>query len=313
MIVELTEQPQLIPYTVEDLDGQKSTAIIWVPGVGQQVPTLAKDEVIEVVAGQSVTVDLNEWVKVRDGRSPRLTQTDRIKLIGADGSDPVAGNGTALKYTAGQDYVGPGFAQLRGHRRLRPGRSRRPEIDPQHPHQGPARTPTGTTRRCCWAASWTCPRADSATTDLARLTSDPDDGDVGPDEVRTGGRRARQASTRALTGRTLKASAKDGADAGTSGAVQVKAKDPRGLEATATYQLTVTASNRPKPVANDDVEPNAAAGKPVTVQVLANDANPFPETALKIVSAVTETGQGSAVAVRRLRNRDPGRPVSRAP
>ena len=47
MIVELTEQPQLIPYTVEDVDGQKSTAIIWVPGLGQQVPTLAKDEVIE--------------------------------------------------------------------------------------------------------------------------------------------------------------------------------------------------------------------------------------------------------------------------
>ena len=54
MVVDLTEQPQLIPYTVEDVDGQKSTAIIWVPGLGQQVPTLAKDEVIEVVAGQSV-------------------------------------------------------------------------------------------------------------------------------------------------------------------------------------------------------------------------------------------------------------------
>ena len=66
------------------------------PGLGQQVPTLAKDEVLEVVAGQSVTVDLNEWVKVREGRSPRLTQTDRIKLIGADGSNPVPANGTAV-------------------------------------------------------------------------------------------------------------------------------------------------------------------------------------------------------------------------
>ncbi len=77
-----------MPYTVEDVDGQKSTAIIWVPGIGQQVPTLAKDEVVELVSGQSVTVNLSEWVKVREGRSPRLTQTDRIKLIGADGSDP---------------------------------------------------------------------------------------------------------------------------------------------------------------------------------------------------------------------------------
>ena len=47
-------------------------------------------------------------------------------------------------------------------------------------------------------------------------------------------------------------------------------------------------------MANDDLEPNAAAGKPVTVRVLDNDANPFPDTALKIVSAATETGQGTA-------------------
>jgi hypothetical protein len=292
MVVELTEQPQLIPYTVEDVDGQKSTAIIWVPGVGQQVPTLAKDEVIELVAGQSVTVDLKEWVKVRDGRSPRLTQTDRIKLIGADGSDPVANNGTALKYTAGQDYVGPGslsFEVTDGSgpddpAGLKATLSIRTKVLPDPNRNNPP---------VLLGSQVEVPKADSTTTDLSRLTTDPDDGDLDKMKYELVGA-VPAGFDASIDGKTLKASAKDGTDTGTGGAVQVKAKDPRGLEATATYQLTVTASNRPKPVANDDLEPNAAAGKPVTVRVLDNDANPFPDTALKIVSAVTETGQGSA-------------------
>ncbi|MDP9981493.1 hypothetical protein J2W14_000873 [Pseudarthrobacter oxydans] len=292
MIVELTEQPQLIPYTVEDLDGQKSTAIIWVPGVGQQVPTLAKDEVIELVAGQSVTVDLKEWVKVREGRSPRLTQTDRIKLIGADGSDPVAGNGTALKYTAGQDYVGPGslsFEVTDGSgpddpAGLKSTLSIRTRVLPDPNRNNPP---------VLLGSPVEVPKADSTTTDLARLTTDPDDGDVDRMKYELAGG-VPAGFDASIDGTSLKTSAKDGTAAGATGAVQIKATDPRGLEATATYQLTVTASNRPKPVANDDAEANAAAGKPVTVRVLDNDANPFPETALKIVSASTETGQGSA-------------------
>ena len=292
MMVELTEQPQLIPYTVEDVDGQKSTAIIWVPGMGQQVPTLAKDEVIELIAGQSITVDLKEWVKVRDGRSPRLTQTDRIKLIGADGSDPVAGNGTALKYSAGKDYVGPGslsFEVTDGSgpddpAGLKATLSIRTNVLPDPNRNNPP---------VLLGSQVEIPKADSTSTDLSKLTTDPDDGDEDKMKFELVGA-VPAGFDASMDGKTLKASAKDGTDAGASGAVQVKARDPRGLEATATYQLTVTASNRPKPVANDDVEPNAAAGKPVTVNVLANDANPFPETALKIVGVATETGQGEA-------------------
>ncbi|WP_285240931.1 Ig-like domain-containing protein [Pseudarthrobacter sp. MEB009] len=290
VIVELTEAPQLIPYTVEDVDGQQSTAVIWVPGLGQQVPTLAKDDVVEVIAGQSATVDLTEWVKVRDGRSPRLTQADRIKFIGADGADPTAGSATSLKYTAGIDYVGPGsmtFEVTDGSGPddpdgLKSTLSIRTRVLPDPNRNNPPEL---------LGSALDVPMGDSASLDLRSLTSDPDgdDADNMSYEIQGGAPAGFSAS---LDGSVLKASAGSSAT-GTTAAVQVKAKDPRGLEATATYQLAVTASNRPKPVANDDLEPNAAAGKPVTVNVLANDSNPFPETALKITAAGAETGSGN--------------------
>lgn len=292
VVVQLTEKPQLIPYTVEDVDGLKATAIIWVPGVGQQIPTLAKDDIIEMLAGQSVTADLGEWVKVREGHSPRLTQTDRIKLIGADDGDPVANNGTAIKYTAGKDYVGPGSITFEvtdgsgpddpnGLKSILSIRTKvLPDPNTNHP-------PT------LLGSSIEVPQSDTVGTDLAKLTSDPDQDDVQKMRYEiVGGSPA--GFTVGIEGQTLRASADNGTRPGTNGTVQVKAKDPRGLEATASYKLSATASNRPKAVANDDVEPNAAAGKPVTINVVDNDSNPFPETPLKVVSVATETGQGTA-------------------
>ena len=58
--------------------------------------------------------------------------------------------------------------------------------------------------------------------------------------------------------------------------------------------VTVVASTRPLPRANPDEVPDAHQGEAVTVDALANDANPFPEEPLTVVGAVVETGQGSA-------------------
>jgi hypothetical protein len=263
-----------------------------VPGLGQQVPTLAKDEVLEVVAGQSVTADLNDWVKVRDGRSPRLTQTDRIKLIGADGSNPVAGGGTAVRYSADKDYVGPGsitFEVTDGTgpddpAGLKSTLSIRTRVLPDPNRNNPP---------VLLGGSVDVPLGDSASADLAKLTTDPDADDADNMKYEVAGA-VPQGFNVSIDGASLKVSAKDSLRPGDGGAVQVKAKDPRGLDSTATFRLAVTATNRAKPVANDDIEENAAAGKPVSVKVLANDANPFPDTPLKIIGVATETGQGAA-------------------
>lgn len=292
MIVELTEGPQLIPYSVEDVDGQKATAIIWVPGLGQQVPTLAKDDVLELVSGQSVTIDLNDWVKVRDGRTPRITQTDRIRLIGGDGSDPVTGP-ASLRYTAGAEYVGPGSISFEvtdgtavdDPAGLKATLSIRTKVLPDPNRNNPP---------VLLGADVTVPKGETRTLDLSRLTEDPDKDDLAAMKYQLAGGNTNSFDV-STDGKSLKVSTDAATATGVTGAVVVKATDQRGLEASATYQLSVTASDRPQPVANDDVEDNAAAGKQVSVNVLANDTNPFPETPLKIIEATVETGDGTAL------------------
>ena len=83
-----------------DADGQSSTAVIWVPGQGQQVPTLAKTDVVEVMAGKEIVLNLNDYVRVREGRTPRITVADRVAVQGGSNENLIAGNGTALRYLA---------------------------------------------------------------------------------------------------------------------------------------------------------------------------------------------------------------------
>ena len=43
VVVTLAPADQLIPYTVTDIDGQ-ATAVMWIPGQGEQYPTLASTD-----------------------------------------------------------------------------------------------------------------------------------------------------------------------------------------------------------------------------------------------------------------------------
>ena len=93
------------------------------------------------------------------------------------------------------------------------------------------------------------PMGDSASIDLRRLTSDPDGDDV--DKMKYELLDGTPAGfTVSVDGRNLKVSAADSSRAGTAGAVQVKARDPRGLEATATL-----------PAVRDGLQPAQTGGQ----------------------------------------------------
>ncbi|WP_052663473.1 Ig-like domain-containing protein [Psychromicrobium lacuslunae] len=292
--VTLTKDPQLIPYTVTDVDGLKATAIIWVPGLGKQYPVLSKNDHLQVVAGKTVTMDLNEWVKVRDGHSPKLTQVDKIALIGADkGSDVVAGNGTGVVYHAKSDFYGVGSITFevmdgsdpQGEDVLKSTLTVLVDVkaDPSH-----NRPPQFT------SSSVEVAKGETKEVDLSTLAKDPDQDDNANLKFSLDGEKPAGFDVD-LNDKTLKLQVKGDVKAGANGIVPLKVTDGKSPEVKAQLTVVATSTNKPLAVANDDFVDDAQAGKTNSVAVLANDVNPFPETPLSLSDVVVEVG-GSAIA-----------------
>ncbi|MBP2411449.1 hypothetical protein JOF48_000248 [Arthrobacter stackebrandtii] len=106
--VQLAPAEQLVPYTLTDQDGLTSTAVVWVPGLDKQYPTLKKTDVIELTAGESSMLKLNDYVQVREGRKPRITEAAKVSMIGAPSKDTIEGDGNELRYTPDIKFYGKG-------------------------------------------------------------------------------------------------------------------------------------------------------------------------------------------------------------
>jgi hypothetical protein len=90
----------------------------------------------------------------------------------------------------------------------------------------------------------------------------------------------------------LRVSADAGTPKGSAATIRLRIDDGTTEPVEGFVNVRVTASTRELPTANDDVVDEAHQGKTVTVPVLANDVNPFPDTPLEITTALVETGQG---------------------
>ena len=291
--VALTAAPQVLAYSVTDGDGLRAWAFVHVPGTDSAAPALAPGAALEVPAGGAAEVRLADVVVVRSGRTPRLTAVSSVSATNADGA-PLVVDETTLRYAPAAGFSGPASLVFE-------------VTDGAGPDDPAGRTAVltlpvtvtpGENRPPAWrgAAVQVAPGEEAAVVDLAGAVEDPDPDDAGRLRFSAPGAVPAGLQVR-LDGSRLSVSAAADVAKGTSATLALQVTDGSTPAVEAPVTVTVTASTRPLAKAVDDVVADADQGRAVTVEVLANDANPFPGTPLRLAPAVVvESGSGRAVA-----------------
>ncbi|MEV8180221.1 Ig-like domain-containing protein [Specibacter sp. NPDC078692] len=293
--IDLGPLDQMVPYTVTDQDGQKSTAVIWVPGLDKQYPVLKSKEIIRLTAGESAVMELSDYVQVREGRTPRLTEASKISLVGASSENVIVGEGAGVNYAADIKFYGPGsvtFEVTDGSgpddpEGLKSTLTVMTLVDPAV--AGPKEEEKKNTPPTFTGSSLDVPQQETVTLDVGPMAFDIDPGDKEKFSYALSGNKPGNFDID-FSGTVLTATQKDGTRVGEQATVQLSVSDGSNEPVTAAVVLRATSSPLPLPVANEDTVLDAHAGRAEVVEVLGNDVNPFPDTPLRVVETMVESG-----------------------
>ena len=287
--VTIGDERQLIRYTITDQDEQATSAFIFVPAVSELRPTLRSTKPVEVKSGETIELALSKYVVVAGGGDVVITEAAKVSAVNADGASLIKDQHT-LVYTSRQGYFGKDALTFEVTDGTGPddpeGRKSTLSIPitvlPPENQQ-----PVFVNGEVAVA-----PGEPATELDLAALTTDPDPDDADKLRFSISGKPSAGLSAR-IDGSKLLVEADSNTPKGTASTVQVRIDDGTTPPVEGSVAVLVTASTRSLPTANTDTIAEADQGKAVTIPVLANDVNPFPETPLKVVSAVPETGSGN--------------------
>ena len=299
VVITLIDKPQTLPYLVVNehpAAGRVSSyAFITVPALGDFPPMHrpGTDE-LSVIAGEELTLELAELVRVAPGRKPQVGDRTRVVATKSDGSALVVDDDT-LRYVARGDYAGP--ASITAH--VVDG----PLYDPtthdntltfeimvlareEHP---PTFTPS----------VLEVPQAKTVPVDLRVFTSDPV-ATASNSEARYTYRLAGAAPAGfdvTLDGPLLRVTALPSTSRGTVGAIPLEI-DYGGTEALAVQvDARVVASREPLARVLDFHVPDGVEGQDSAVPVLQGAFNPFAPNPLTVVSATVETPNAGTARV----------------
>lgn len=288
--IPITDEQQLLTYTITDRDDLSASAFVFVPALADLPPTLTSTDGIEVKSGETVQIPLADHVRAAGGRDVVVTEAAKVVASHANGASLVQDQRT-LVYTSAEGYFGQDaitFEVTDGTGPDDPEGRKATLTLPVRVLPPDNQQPTFVNGQMDVA-----PGEDATALDLRALTTDPDEGDL--DRMRytiVGG--SPSGMNASIDGQSLRVSAASNTAKGTTATVSLRIEDGETAPVDGQVTVRVTASTRPLATANDDVIPESDQGREIRVPVLANDFNPFPETALKVVAASTETGNGVA-------------------
>ncbi|KAF2415203.1 hypothetical protein B1729_00645 [Microbacterium sp. B35-04] len=286
--VTLGDADRLATYTITDRDGNAASAFIHIPALSSLPPTLVSTEPVEVKSGETVELPLADHVRSADGGKVVITEAAKVTAAHNDGSSLIKDQ-TTLVYTSAPGFFGPDaitFEVTDGTGPDDPEGRKATLTLPITVLPPENQQPTFVNGQMDVA-----PGEDPATLDLGGLTTDPDPEDADRLEFEIIGG-SPDGMTASIDDDELRVSAAAETKKGTAATLRVRITDGTTEPIEGTVTIRVIASTRELPTANDDVIDEAHQGKTITVPVLSNDVNPFPDEPLKVTTAVLETGQG---------------------
>jgi hypothetical protein len=279
--IQLAERAQVITYTVTDMDGLEAKAFVRVPGDQSRPHVKPGLEPIQAVSGEPLTIELADYVEVREDHEPRITEEKTVKAV--EGSVSVEDHDTVM-YLSAKDFAGSASVTFE-------------VTDGQGPDDPEGLTAVLTLPIDVTPAKNMPPKVtgtpvlevgagDEATVDLARYVEDPDKDDLTFEVAGVDG------ITATAEGSTVSAQVDPSIPKGTSETVPFTVADGWNPPVEAQLTVRVVGSTRPLVQTTPDEVPDAHQGVSASVPVLANDTNPFPGKPLTVTGAVVETGGG---------------------
>jgi hypothetical protein len=284
MEVQLAESARVITYTVTDMDGLEAKAFVRVPGDQSRPHVKPGLEPLKATSGEPLTIELAEYVVVREDRVPSITEVSTVKAL--EGTASVTDEDTIV-YTSAKDYAGAASVSFEVTDGTGP--------DDEEGLTSVLTLPIDVTPsdnmppKVTGAPALKVAAGENASVDLSRYVKDPDKDPLTFDI--TGG----EGITTTVTGATITGQVDPSVPKGTFRPLPMTVTDRQNPAVQATLTVEVVASTRPRVQTTEDVVRDAHQGEARAIPVLENDTNPFPEDELTLSGVPTvDTGHGKA-------------------